>query len=58
MTFYKFTHVKSGDVFYGLCNLPIKAEVTKEFFGLDDYSVELISEEEYTKECDEDADDI
>lgn len=50
MTYYKLTCKKDGCVYYASCELPIKPEKICEFIGLDGYTAEIVSKEEYDKE--------
>lgn len=50
MTYYKITHKETGDIYFGSCELPIKAEKLCEVLGLDDYTAEVVTEEEYERQ--------
>lgn len=53
MTYYKIKHKGTGEEFYAKCDLPVKAEKLCEILGLDEFTAEIISKEEYDRETDD-----
>lgn len=50
MTYYKIKHKETSEEFYATCEMPIKAEKICEVLGLEDYTAEIVTKEEYERE--------
>lgn len=51
--YYRLTDTESGECVFASANLPIKAEKFCGFIGLEGYTAEEISKEEYEQESDD-----
>ena len=57
-TYYKIKHKGTQEELYAKCDLPVKAEKLCEILGLDEFTAEIISKEEYDRETDDEEGDV